>query len=551
MVLGTAMAELYTLITVGFHETAKHIGNTGLYIAFAFVFGMITKVINAPPLVGFLVAGFVLNLLGYGAPQELSEIARFGVLLMLFTVGLNIRLQNIARFDVWGVGFGHLLLFSAPLALMFHYAFDFSWLIAASIACVLSFSSTVVAAKSLDEKNELGAFHGRMAIGILIVQDLVALILLSAIRGHTPSLGMLLLLALIPLRKLLHRLLDIVGHNELLLLLGIGYALFGGILFEAVGLDEELGALVLGCLCSGSQKSGELFRILWGLREVFLVGFFLMIGMSAAATADIYLFPVPVMLLLLLPFKAVLFHVLLIAFNLRARSSFLTGIALTNYSEFGLIVAQATFMMGLVPHTWVTILAITVAMSFVISALLNNAAHGIYARFTKQLNFFQRYPNKGSHHRIYPDNEPMSLGIADIVIFGMGRFGTSTYDRLKQRGANVIGLDSDQGKVHDHQQKGRLVLYADAENPDLWDTLDLSRLCAILLAMPDMEAKETATKAICCSGYKGLLGATNLFPEEEEKLRELGCNITYHYYSQAGIGFADKMWRVLHRETKD
>ena len=89
---------------------------------------------------------------------------------------------------------------------------------------------------------------------------------------------------------------------------------------EAVGLGEELGALVLGCLCSGSQKSGELFRILWGLREIFLVGFFLMIGMSAAPTTDIYLFPL--MLLLLLPFKAVLFHVLLIAFKLRARSGF-------------------------------------------------------------------------------------------------------------------------------------------------------------------------------------------------------------------------------------
>ena len=205
-------------------------------------------------------------------------------------------------------------------------------------------------------------------------------------------------------------------------------------------------------------------------------------------------------------------------------------------------------MMGLIPHAWVTILAITVAMSFVVSALLNHEAHGIYARFTKQLNYFQRYTSKDGHQRIHSDVEPISLGTADIVIFGMGRLGTSTYDRLKQRGENVIGLDSDQEKVHDHQQRGRWVLYADAENSDLWDTLDISDLCAILLAMPDMEAKEIATKAICHNGYKGLLGATNLFPEEEEKLLELGCNITYNYYSQAGIGFADKMWSVLHRE---
>ncbi len=540
------MPELHTSIIVGFNEIARLIGNTGLYIAFAFVFGLIAKMINLPPLVGFLVAGFGLNLLGYGDPQGLSQIAHIGVLLMLFTIGLRIRLQNIARFDIWSAGLGHILIFSAVSALMFHFIFAFSWMVAGLIACALSFSSTVVAAKSLDEKNELGAFHGRIAIGILIVQDLVAIALLSATQGHMPSLWALLLLALVPLRKLLHRLLDIAGHNELLLLFGISCAFLGGVLFEVVGFSEELGALVLGCLCASSQKSSELFRALWTLREIFLVGFFLMIGITAAPTTEIFLFSA--LLLLLLPFKAVLFHVLLIACKLRARSSLLAGIALTNYSEFGLIVIQATVMMGLAPEKWVTILAITIALSFVVSASLNNAAHGIYARFAMTLNNFERSPPAVGRHRIHPDDEPMSLGIANIAVFGMGRVGASAYDCLKQRGENVIGLDADQGKVHDHRQQGRRVLYADAEDPYLWKTLDLSGLRAMLLTMPDMEAKELAIKGIRDNGYQGLLGATNLFVEEEEQIKQLGCAITYNYYSQAGVGFADKIWHALHPE---
>ena len=117
-----------------------------------------------------------------------------------------------------------------------------------------------------------------------------------------------------------------------------------------------------------TPKAQELLDALWGLKEAFLVGFFLLIGMSGLPGREAIV--LALVALALLPLKGVLFYGLLVGFKLRARSGVLAGLALANYSEFGLIVMQAGAARGLVPESWVVALAITVAMSFAVSAPL-------------------------------------------------------------------------------------------------------------------------------------------------------------------------------------
>ena len=295
-----------------------------IWISFAFVTGLLVKGIGLPPLVGYLAAGFVLS--GLAANTEitaeptdvLAHIAHLGVLLLLFTVGLKLKLRSIISPEVIGGSLLHFAITCVVFAPGLYLLFDLDWTTALMLAIALSFSSTVLAAKVLESKRELRAFHGRVAIGILIMQDLIALVVMSLAAGKTPSEWALIVFGLPLLRPLLYRLMDASGHDELLVLLGLLLALVvGGLGFEAVGLSSELGALVFGAMLANHPRSQELAKSLWSVKEIFLVGFFLQIGIGGLPDQQALIFAV--VAALLLPLKGILFYFLLLGFRLRAR----------------------------------------------------------------------------------------------------------------------------------------------------------------------------------------------------------------------------------------
>lgn len=184
------------------------------WIAFAFVLGLLARTVGLPPLIGYLCAGFALA--GFGShfgvgPRDseiLAHLAHLGVLLLLFTVGLKLKLSNLLRREVIGGGLLHFLISSLLVLPILLLVLDTGWRESLLLAIALSFSSTVLAAKVLEGKRELRAFHGRVAIGVLIIQDLIALVVMSVASGKVPSAWALLVLGLPLLRPLLFRLLD-------------------------------------------------------------------------------------------------------------------------------------------------------------------------------------------------------------------------------------------------------------------------------------------------------------------------------------------------------
>ena len=363
-------------------------------ISFAFFLGLAVRPLGLPPLVGFLAAGFAVNAFGpsLGLPEQsgaiLRHVAHLGVLILLFTVGLKLKLGQLVQTQVVGGALLHFGLSVGVLAPGLRLVLELPWETAFLLATALAFSSTVLAAKILEAKREIQAFHGRVAIGILIVQDLIALAVLSLFGDHTPSPWALLVLGLPLVQPLLHRLLDFAGHDELLVLMGMLLALvLGGKGFETVGLGSELGALLMGVLLSSHARAKELADALWGLKEVFLVGFFLEIGMSGLPDADALVFAG--VLAVLLPLKGGLFLLLLTRFRLRARNAFLSSLLLSAYSEFGLIVAAS-----LLPE-WLVPLALAVALSFVIASPLNRLAHPHFERAGEQTTRMPRTATSG------------------------------------------------------------------------------------------------------------------------------------------------------------
>ncbi len=506
-----------------------------LWIVGALLLGVVAWRLGLPPLVGFLASGFVFSALGAESTAYLGEIAEIGVLLLLFAVGLKLRFKTLFRAEVWGSGIVHLLLVGGGISAVAIWFGGLAAWPAILVAVALSFSSTVLAAKVLDSQFELRAVHGRVAIGILIVQDLVAVAMLALVSSGAPSplsLGVLLL----PLvRPLAHWMLDFVGHGELLVLFGAVVAIaFGGAGFHALGLSPELGALLLGSLFSDHKRAQELSNALWGLKEILLVAFFLNVGLSGLPSVE--MLQTTGWILLALPLKVVVLFFLLLLFGLRARTSFLTSVSLATYSEFAIIVAGAAVEAGVLGEQWLVISALAVAVSFAVAAPLNTHAHEIYGRIAPWLERLER-------RRRHPDDEPVSLGSAEILVVGMGRLGVGAYDFLQAHGSQVVGGDNDPGKLERNRADGRRVVYVDAEDASFWRSLKFDRLRAILLAFPDLKAKRIAGTELRKRGYRGILSATHVYPEEQAPILESGVDATFNYFTEAGVGFA--------RETMD
>jgi predicted Kef-type K+ transport protein len=369
-----------------------------LWVSASYLLGLGASRFGLPPLVGYLIAGFVLGGFGVRSSEALDHISHMGILLLLFSVGLKLRLSDLVRKEVLGVGGLHLLLTGLGLSFLF-------LLLGQSLgggvllAIGLAFSSTVLAIKILEDKRELSAFHGRIAVGILVLQDLVAVILLTIAGVKNPSFWILLFLVLLLMRPLLLWILSRSGHGELLLLFGLGLALGGGLLAERAGISPELGALLAGALLAGHPQTTELSRTLWGLKEVFLVAFFLEFGLLGIPSLTHLFWGVG--LLFLLPLQALFFFWLFLAFKLRVRTAFIASLALASYSEFALITSAAAIEVGWLEFTWGPLIALLVAVSLAIAAPLNRRSHQLYARLEPWL---LRFESKGRHVDSEPTN---------------------------------------------------------------------------------------------------------------------------------------------------
>jgi predicted Kef-type K+ transport protein len=405
------------------------------------------------------------------------------------------------------------------------------------IAFALSFSSTVFAVKVLEEKSEMGAIYGIVSIGILITQDIIAVSFIAVSAGKIPSLWALLLLGLIPLRPVLYKIFERAGHGELQILFGLSLAIGGAEIFELVGVKGDLGALILGIMFSAHPRASELSRQLLGFKDLFLVGFFLTIGLSGPLSIEVI--GIALLLVVMVPIKGTFFFWLLARFNLRARTSLLTSLSLVNYSEFGLIVCALAVANGWISHEWLIVIAIALSISFIVAAPLNSRSNQLYARFRKRLLSFQ------STSRIV-DEEPIDPGDASIYIFGMGRVGTSAYDNLRKRfGDVVVGIDIDAGTIDNHKSEGRRVILGSATDIDFWDriNMDLSKVKLAMVAMPNHGENLFAINYLKSLNFQGKLAAIAKYPDEVASLKRAGADSAFNIYTEAGTGFANDAYQ--------
>jgi len=491
-----------------------------------------------PPMLGYLVAGFVANALHVGSIDGLAPLADAGVTLLLFTIGLKLNIKALKPKYVWASAFLHMLIavplttavillvgtIYTPLALN-------SSISAWALAFALSFSSTVFAIKLCEERGESASFYASIAIGVLVVQDVMAVVYLGIASGKYPTPWALGLLALIFVRPFLQRIMRAIGHGELLLFSGIAFALTMAELFEFVNIKGGLGALLIGVLVAQAErlKAKELYDKLLGLKNLLLIGFFLQIGYYGFPS--LMMIVVAFVLSLLLVLRPVIYFSLFALFGLRARTAWFSGILLSNYSEFGLIVAAASVQAGMLTADWVTTLALAMAISFFLATPINKQVHGLYLKHRSRLVRYERSTR-------LPEEEIGSLGSVNTAVLGMGRVGRNAYKALALSGRDaIVGVEERYNRSSNLNRQGFHCVHGDASDRDFWERTNLAQCELILVGLSNHRENLRIVSLAKELGFKGRLAVAARFADQKEELEKLGC-IAFNLYEEAGRDFA-------------
>ncbi len=499
-----------------------------VWILGAFTAGHLCKFFSVPVIVGFIGAGYLFRTIGLEDDQNILAVpAELGVELLLFSIGLKIKPSSLLNRSLFIVFLIHTL---TTLSIFLFLSLLSIPLQSKILICLaLTFSSTIIASKALEDRNEATTFHGRLSLVILVFQDVLALALLIYSSENTWDLSVLYLLfvpILIPFVKaVLER---TKTSDELELLATILLALFlGSTLFKTAGLTGEIGALTIGMLLANYKLADRLSSQIWSVRELLLLAFFVSLGMSLQIDIDIIINSL--FLIVLLFCKIVILFALLLAFKLRAYTSFLIVVSLATYSEFSVIVISDFLKSGLLSERDYSILICSVCLSFLIGALLNKNVHQIYEFLEQNLVKFERQ----KHH---PDEQPHTCGGADVMVLGLGRVGLPIFKNLMQNNIKVVGFDADTNRVKMHLQEGLRVTYADAEDPSFWSAFRFGNLNAIVLALPEYEAQKWSIKQARKYGFKGKIIIPTRSQGDPEALKTSGADEIYDAYEAAAIG---------------
>lgn len=512
-----------------------------LYLGAALLGGLVAVLLRLPPLVGFLAAGFALGAAGAPELPYLPTVADLGVILLLFAIGLKLDPRTLLRKEIWltttvhlavsvaiGVGFLGLL-----AVVRFALVSDAPFGSLALVGFALSFSSTVFVVKVLDDRSDTTALYGWISVGVLVMQDVAAVVFLSLSAGRAPSPWAFTLVLLVPGAWLLHRVWDRVGHGELQALFGVLVAVVLGYgLFELVGIAGDVGALVVGMLLASHPQAGELSRSLMTFKDLMLVAFFVQIGLHG--TPDLAELGLAALLLLMLPLQVGAYALLLWAMRLRPRTAFLAGLALGNFSEFGIIVAAVGAENGLLDRHWTVVVSLAVAFSFALSAAVNRRGVELATRMSAWL------PTRASD-RLHPEDRLVDVGDADALVLGLGRVGAATYARLRDEyGLSVVGVEHDRKRVAELEDEGFEVVRADATDLEFWTRVQRAgRVDVAVLAMPFHNANLIALARLKAAGFTGKVAAVARYDDDVAELRRHGADAVFHLYGSAGAALAD------------
>lgn len=456
-----------------------------------------TRPLRVPPILAYMVAGLLLGSAAgiYVASNSVELISELGVALLLFVVGMELSLDKLRDVGRPAVVAGTLqvvltLLLGAGLAI----GLGFPWSHSVFIALALTFSSTVVVVKLLDRAGDLESLHGRLSIGILLVQDVLVAVVLTLIgglggAGDTTEVGAVVsalavsflgivglsLLAAAAVRWVLPAVLDwLMGSGEAVFVVGLTWVLAFILAAEAVHVSIELGAFIAGVALAQLHESEELRRRVHPLVDLFIAVFFVSLGAGIDATAAARMLgPALLLSVFVLAFKPVLLTLLVARFGHSTRTAVLTGITLGQISEFGFIVIAAAVGAGLVPASVLALIGVVGIVTIGVSSVLVPQGPRVHALLERR--GLLRLPGHGP-----PDPAPPPARRGHVVVVGMNTLGRHLVRRFDEAGQRVLAVDTDQAKLRGLEVE---TLHGDVDDTRVLDEAGVSRAKLVVSAL--------------------------------------------------------------------
>lgn len=536
-------------------------GEVALLLAMAAGIGLAGMWLRQPLIVAFIAVGLLAGPSALDIVQSSEQIdllAELGIVVLLFLVGIKLDVKLIRSLGGVSIltGLGQVA-FTAFFGYLIGLGLGLGHVTSLYVAVALTFSSTIIIVKLLSDKREIDALHGQIALGFLIVQDLVvvlAMIVLSAIGigaagadgGHgggsiplvlASGVGMVATVVLFvryvadPLTARLAR------APELLVIFAIALAAIFAAIGDVVGLGKEVGGLMAGVALASTSYRETIAARLAPLRDFLLLFFFIALG----ATLDLSLLGAHVTGAIIFSLFVLIGNPLIVliimgAMGYRKRTSFLAGLTVAQISEFSLIFVAMGVTIGHVGEDALGLVTMVGLVTIAASTYMITWSHKLYSLFEPLLGVFER---KGT------PREPSEAGTHkddpyQVIIFGLGRFGTAVGLRLKKRGVRVLGIDFNPRAVARWRKLGLDTEFGDATDPEFVMELPLAHADWIVSTVPihptglsHEDARTTLIQLTRSAGFPGQVVVTSHSADDTRLLSAAGADMVLEPFQDA------------------
>lgn len=509
--------------------------DVGLIIILATVGAYILKFLRQPMIPAYIIVGVLIGPV-FGLvddPEVIRTLSEIGIAFLLFIVGLELDLKKLR--DIGNVASVGALV---QMALLFGAGYVASLLLGFGnipsiyLGLVLAFSSTMVVIKLLSDKYELDTLHGRIVIGILLMQDIIAIVALTVLKdltgfAFTPFVlnvaqgaGMLIIAILLGKYIFPQVFKFAAKHTELLFLASLSVCFAFSVLFFQMGFSIAIGAFVAGITLANLPYNVEIIGRVKPLRDFFSVLFFTAIG-AELVFVDFSSIALPLIIFTI--FTVVLLPVITIIvvtlFGYKTRTSFLTGISLAQVSEFGLIlVAQGVHY----NHISQELFSLTIILAIITMTLTayfikyDDFLVNFFGPFFKPLEKFSRTQKELSHIR-------QDKGHENILI-GMDRIGYSILRKLRHLHKDVVVVDFNPDIIKKLISKHIPCIYGDIADPEIMEKLKVHHVKMVISTIPNHQESVFLIQQVRKHNKDATIIVTSYQVEDAMDLYETGAD---------------------------
>lgn len=546
--------------------TASLFNEIAALLVLAALVGFAGSLLRQPLIVSFIAVGIlagpsVLDIARSSAPIEL--LAELGIAILLFLVGVKLDVKLVRELGpvALATGLGQVV-FTAGIGFLLCLALGFDTVTSLYVAVALTFSSTIIIVKLLSDKREIDSLHGRIALGFLIVQDLVvvlAMIGLSAIGvgtraggGLSDALGVLgaglgaLGLVLLFIRYLADPLTTRLARTpELLIAFAIALAALLAALGDSFGFGKELGGLLAGVALASTPWRDAISARLAPLRDFLLLFFFIALGsrLDLGRLGD-DLFAAAVLSAFVLVGNPLIVLAIMVALGYRMRTGFLAGLTVAQISEFSLIFMGVGVALGHVEEAALGLVTMIGLVTIAVSTYMITWSHLLWARIEPLLRPFERPAPREAR-----EEEGERTRGHDVLLFGLGRYGAAIGHRLRAAGLSVLGVDFSPEALADWRAGGGEAVYGDVVDPEFLAHLPLAGVRLVVSTIRDHPAqgltqaddRELLIQALRAAGFSGIVAVTAVHARDAQRLARAGADLVLEPFADAAEEAAQRL----------